>query len=117
MPRQFRLTHKSAKNIERARFLRAEAKRVAEQCADAYSYDRYRSWTAVALALLTHGYTARETETIMRSKVTRWAADGTHPYGKTPARVVLPLAIKYYPPGSADLAEGVLETLGPEDEF
>jgi hypothetical protein len=48
---------------------------LAQKTADAYSFDRYRSWNEVARALLARGYREREVEAIMRSKWTRWAGD------------------------------------------
>ena len=51
------------------------AKKIAERSMDAYSADRYSSWSAVAQVLLNRGYNEAETEEIMRSKWTRWAAD------------------------------------------
>lgn len=47
---------------------------IARRTQDAYSSDRYRSWRAVAAALLKRGYDERQVEAIMRSKWTRWAA-------------------------------------------
>lgn len=63
---------------------------LAQKTADAYSYDRFRSWNSVARLLLGRGYTMREAEAIMRSKWMRWAADNaTASYGKIPARVII----------------------------
>lgn len=70
------------------------ATRIAEQCADAYSADRYRSWTNVALVLVNRGYSDRQVEAIMRSKWTRWAGDAIEDhskgirYGNLPARAI-----------------------------
>ena len=64
---------------------------LATRCADAYSAPAYRSWEAVARALLRDGWTAQEAECIMRSKITRWARDAEpkdYGYGRYPARVV-----------------------------
>ena len=67
-----------------------QAALLAERCSNAYSADRYRSWPAVAYVLLRHGLNERQAEAVMRSKWTRWAADGSsRPYGKVPAKVVL----------------------------
>lgn len=66
------------------------AKKIADETQDAYSADRYNSWEQVAKVLLKRGYDARQTEAIMRSKWTRWAADASSkPYGKVPAKAVL----------------------------
>jgi hypothetical protein len=53
----------------------ATAVALAERTADAYSRDRFLSWTSVAKFLLDYGYSEREAEAIMRSKYMRWAAD------------------------------------------
>lgn len=67
----------------------ARAKALAEETSAAYSYDRYRSWAAVAEALVSAGYTDDECESIMRSKWTRWASDRAGiEYGKTPGRAI-----------------------------
>ena len=59
---------------------------LAERTADAYSFDRYGSWTACARLLLSRGHSEREAEAILRSKWMRWAADAsTARYGKVPA--------------------------------
>lgn len=55
--------------------LNNQALALAQKTADAYSFDRYRSWNAVARALLARGYRMREAEAIMRSKWMRWAGD------------------------------------------
>lgn len=68
-----------------------QARAVAERCEDAYSFDRYASWPAVAKVCLEMGFTEAEAEEILRSKITRWAADSSrkqYPYGKYPAKVV-----------------------------
>ena len=63
-----------------------EAVAIAEKCADAYSADRYASWSAVAKMLAKRGLNAREIEAVMRSKHTRWAGDcSDHRYGKVTA--------------------------------
>jgi len=68
------------------------ASRTAVRCADAWSYDAYASWYAVAKALFRMDFTELEVETIMRSKITRWAGDmfasPTVRYGRFPARIV-----------------------------
>lgn len=59
------------------------AKDIAERTQDAYSADRFASWSAVAQVLLDRGYNEAETIEIMRSKWTRWAADRSNAsYGK-----------------------------------
>ncbi len=66
------------------------AKQVAERTSDAYSFDRYASWAAVAQLLLDRGYNEAEAEEIMRSKWTRWAADTANTrYGRTAAKEVI----------------------------
>ena len=62
---------------------------IADRCADAYSADRYRSWAACADTVLALGFDEYETEALLRSKITRWAADNApHTYGRVPARVI-----------------------------
>lgn len=70
--------------------IRERAAAIAERCADAYSASRYRSWREVARVLLRMGFTDAETEAVMRSKITRWAADSWTWTGgdKTPAKAV-----------------------------
>lgn len=55
--------------------LTQKAEYIANQCANAYSADRYLSWKAVAMALLKLGWKPIEVEAFMRSKHTRWARD------------------------------------------
>ena len=65
----------------------SEAVKIAEKCEDAYSFDRYASWSAVAKMLARRGLNAREIEAIMRSKWTRWAADiSNNRYGHVTAK-------------------------------
>lgn len=67
--------------------VRDQAKAIADKCQDAYSFARYSSWPAVAAMLLRRGYNAYETEEIMRSKLTRWAADMANKrYGRATSR-------------------------------
>jgi hypothetical protein len=62
---------------------------VAERCSDAYSADRFSSWTACAKVCLARGYSVWETEDILRSKMTRWAADASDArYGRVPAKAL-----------------------------
>ena len=61
---------------------------LAAQTADAYSADRYTSWTACARLLASLGYDARQAEAILRSKWTRWARDGWNRSG-TPTSTAL----------------------------
>jgi len=51
---------------------------LAERTEDAYSYSTYgrNSWAECYALLRRRGYTEREAEAIMRSKWSRWAADG-----------------------------------------
>lgn len=61
---------------------------VAARTANAHSCARYgRSWGACARALVRAGWTPAQAETILRSKLPRWAADqGGKPYGRATAR-------------------------------
>lgn len=52
-----------------------KAEKLAERTSDAYSADRYLSWTACAALLLGRGFSEDEAEAILRSKWMRWAAD------------------------------------------
>lgn len=62
---------------------RQERDDVATRTEDAYSFDRYKSWSACAIVLQNLGYNSLETEAILRSKHMRWAADCSNkPYGK-----------------------------------
>jgi hypothetical protein len=61
--------------VKKVGVTKAQIAALAESTADAYSADSYASWSAVAGALLRRGYTAAQAESIMRSKLTRWAAD------------------------------------------
>lgn len=67
--------------------IKGRAAVIAEQTADAYSVNRYVSWTRCAEMLLTRGYSDEETTAILRSKWTRWAADeSANPYGEASAQ-------------------------------
>jgi hypothetical protein len=55
---------------------------LAERSKDAWSVPRYVSWKAVAKALLLRGYTPIAAEAILRSKLTRWAADARTQRGR-----------------------------------
>ena len=74
-----------------ARSARSEAVETTLALAEgAYSENRYRSWPAVAKALLGRGYTEHEAAAIMLSKWVRWAADGHGGrYGSVPAKAIL----------------------------
>ncbi len=66
-----------------------EATNLAARTSDAFSVPRYASWKAVALMLLRRGFSPEKTEEIMRSKVTRWAADESNArYGYATSRDV-----------------------------
>jgi hypothetical protein len=60
--------------------IKTQAATIAARTRDAYSVDRYASWQAVAAALLRRNYTPVAVEALLRSKITRWAAD----YSKAP---------------------------------
>lgn len=77
-----------------APILSMRAKALAEKTEGAYSFDRYKDWTSVAKALL-QKYTFEQSEAILLSKWTRWAADmGGKPYGKAIAKDVIEFAAK-----------------------
>ena len=63
--------------------VREQARAVAERCADAYSFDRYANWAAVAEMLLRAGFNEHDAEVVLRSKWTRWAGDASDkPHGR-----------------------------------
>jgi len=68
---------------------KALATALAKRTKDAWSVDRYASWTAVAAALLGRGYTPIAAEAILRSKFTRWAADMRTARGRASAADLL----------------------------
>jgi hypothetical protein len=86
------------------------ADEVAAICADAYSADRYRSWRGVASALLQQGLTPLQTEAVMRSKWTRWAADAhSARYGQVPTKAIVAF-VKKQTPGEIEAL--TIETFG-----
>lgn len=93
------------------------ARRVAERSADSYSFDRYMSWVGVARAVLMLGFTERETEAILRSKWTRWAADASEKsYGFATGPDLVRWMNKQYPKPErlqAEVRTLTLETFGP----
>jgi hypothetical protein len=55
-----------------------DVKALAERLSGAYSTDRYRNgWSGCIRMLIKRGYTEAQIEAIIRSKWTRWAADGS----------------------------------------
>lgn len=75
-----------------------QAKALAARTEDAYSFRRYASWPAVADALLNEGYSTAQTEEIMRSKITRWAADNSKAsYGRATSLDVLRFLMTNHP--------------------
>lgn len=54
------------------------SERIASRTSDAYSFSNYNNWTACARVLLDIGYNEAQTEAILRSKFTRWAADAAN---------------------------------------
>ena len=64
-----------------------QAKALAEKTANAYSFDRYRSWPALCQYLLSAGFSEMQSEAILRSKWTRWSADSSNTrYGLATAK-------------------------------
>jgi len=53
-------------------------KELAEKTSNAYSFDTYgmKAWTAAIRMMRRRGHTERNIEAVLRSKWTRWAADG-----------------------------------------
>ena len=63
---------------------RAQIVELADQTSDAFSFDRYASWTGCVQMLARRGYDRREIEAILRSKWMRWAHDNSNkPYGRS----------------------------------
>jgi hypothetical protein len=61
--------------MKKARNIKTQAAALVKRTKDAWSFNRYASWSAVAAALLLRGYTPIAAEAILCSKLTRWAAD------------------------------------------
>jgi hypothetical protein len=104
--------------------LTKQATALAERTQAAYSFDNYGmdGWRGAARILLKRGYTPREAEAILRSKWTRWAADGATDrprwrFGQTNgadlARFLDLTTDKKQL--QRDVAQLVLDTFGPED--
>jgi len=88
---------------------------IAARCEDAYSADRYASWTGCADALLKLGLDDLAVEAVLRSKWTRWAADlSSAQYGKVPVNALIRFVTNeaHWPQQVADLR---LETFGREE--
>lgn len=64
---------------------KVQAAALVNRTKDAYSVNRYAAWSAVAAALLQRGYTPIAAEAILRSKITRWAADARERRGRASA--------------------------------
>lgn len=89
---------------------------VADRCSDAYSYDRYNSWAAVAKGLLKMGLTDAQAEAVMRSKWARWASteaeDAGRPYGHASARFLVEFTRRELARNPNSVRELTLETFG-----
>jgi hypothetical protein len=75
---------------------------------NAYSADNYGGvWRSTVRALISRGYSLRETEALIRSKHVRWAADAClrHRYGKHNSTCL----INYIQNTKLDLRPGSLE--------
>jgi hypothetical protein len=75
---------------------------------NAYSTDNYGGfWRSTVRALISRGYSLRETEALIRSKHTRWACDSCtrHRYGKHNSTCL----INYIENSNLDLSPGSLE--------
>ena len=93
---------------------------LAERTADAFSFDRYRSWRGVCAMLLRRGFSEREAEAILRSKWTRWAADRSNAksYGNASAADLASFIDFSYSLAQLkkEVAALVLETFGETDD-
>jgi len=71
----------------RVRVIREVAGGLALRTEDAFSVDRYASWTSCASMLLARGLTVPQAEVILRSKYMRWAANSSSaPYGRATSK-------------------------------
>lgn len=76
---------------------------LADKTSDAYSATRYNSWKACVKALRKEGYDDMQIEAILRSKLTRWAADHSkNAYGKASSVDLLKYIRKYESKESID---------------
>lgn len=92
-------------------YISKRAKDIAEKCKNAFSALAYRSWAAVAQALINRGHTDREIEAILRHKYTRWARDAAeknHRWGRYPAYVVVDYLNKHTTP--EQIAQATIDT-------
>mgnify|MGYP001435600352 CR=1 FL=1 len=91
-------------------------KELAEKTSDAYSFDRYNSWEACVKKLRANGLNDREIEAVLRSKWTRWAADGSkNVYGKASSNDLMNYINKYENKASIEkLTKETFEMIGEE---
>ena len=94
----------------------AQIEALADRAADSYSADDYASWKACAAALLRRGYTDRQAEEILRSKITRWAVDAAgKPEGRATANDLLRFMDSCPEHAIAVLYESGLHTLSDQE--
>jgi hypothetical protein len=74
---------------KRLKVTRAQIAALVKRSQDAYSARRYASWPTVVEALLRRGYTPIAAETILRSKLARWAVDARSRRGRASASDLL----------------------------
>lgn len=94
------------------------AKELAEKTADAYSAALYGpvEWTRCARLLQARAYTDREVEAILRSKWTRWAADGSYTPQQPTAADLAKFLDSIHGRKGYSVAELVAQTFCDEDE-
>ena len=66
-----------------------DLRRIASSTEDAYSYYRYADWLGCVKALANMGFGPRAIAVILRSKVTRWAADAADSDSNVPASALV----------------------------
>lgn len=76
--------------MKKTRVTQEQISALAKRTEDAFSFERYASWSAIVTALLRRGYTEAQVESILRSKIMRWAADHRSArYGRATANDLL----------------------------
>lgn len=78
------LTWERPVTVEPAASLTMKEARLAlvRSTSDAFSFSRYRVWSSCVAALLNRGYNESQVDAILRSKISRWAADHAEDKGR-----------------------------------
>ena len=94
----------------------AQVEALADRAGDSYSAGDYASWKACGAALLRRGYSDRQAEEILRSKITRWAVDAAgKPEGRATANDLLRFMDSCPEHAIAVLYEAGLHTLSDQE--